>query len=172
VSGLIRSHVHPHRRLAFTLVEAVISTIIVSVMLVAALSTAGASRLIQYKVSLSNHGRLLAEQLLAEVVQHDYQDANESIVFGPEADESAATRADFDDVDDYNGWSAGPPVAKEGAELANVTGWQRTVTVQWVDPLDTTQVEASETGAKRITVTASHNNMPQATLVCIRTAHQ
>jgi len=162
----------PARSRAFTIVEAVISTIIVAVMLVAALSTVGASRLVQQETSLAVRGRQLAESLMAEILRQDYQDPNEPVSFGPEADESAVTRADFDDVDDYHGWSSSPPVAKDGTPLTNSTGWQRSVTVAWVVPKEPWQVAGAESYAKRITVTANYNNVPQATLVALRTDHQ
>jgi type II secretory pathway pseudopilin PulG len=161
----------PVRGAAFSIVEAVISTIIVAFMLVAALSTVGASRRVQQKTSLADRGRLLAESLLTEILRQDYQDSDNPIVFGPEASESTATRAAFDDVDDYDGWSASPPAGKDGAVLANASGWTRTVAVVWIDPRHPAMVKSFETQAKRITVTAGYNNVPQATLVAIRTDH-
>ena len=157
---------------AFTLVEAVISTVIVSVMLVAALSTVGSSRLIQQRVSESSRGRALAVSLLTEVVQRAYEDPNGAVVFGPEAGEQTTDRSDFDDVDDYHNWSESPPKARDGSAIPQADGWQRTVTVAWVDPQNPTVVEPSESYAKRITVTARHNNITHATLVAVRTAHQ
>lgn len=156
---------------AFTLVEAVLSTVIVAVMFVAALNTVGASRLTQHRAALTSRGRLFAELLLSEIVQQSYKDSGDNPVFGPETGESTATRADFDDVDDYNGWSKRPE-AKDGSALPNSTGWMQTVTVQWIDRLDPSQVQSFETNAKRITVTTSYNNMPQVTLAAIRTAGQ
>lgn len=154
---------------AFTIVEAVISTIIVAVMLVAALSTVGASRLTEHKASLAHQGRLLAESLMAEVLRCDYEDPNGAAVFGREAGESATTRTDFDDVDDYDGWSSSPPRTKTGTQLSSTTDWTRTVTVVWIDPMDPSVVKAAETGAKRVTITASYNDVPQATLVALKT---
>jgi type II secretory pathway pseudopilin PulG len=156
---------------AFTIVEAVLSTVIVAVMFVAALNTVGASRLTQRRAALTSQGRLFAEMLLSEIVQQSYEDSDGSPVFGPEAGESTTTRADFDDVDDYNGWSKRPE-AKDGTALPNSTGWTQTVTVEWIDRLDPALVQGAETNAKRITVTTSYSNVPQVTLVAIRTAAQ
>jgi len=159
----------PTRGSAFTIVEAVISTIIVAFMLVAALSTVGASRFVQQKTSRADRGRQLAESLLAEVLRQSYQDPAQPVAFGLEGDESTATRAAFDDVDDYEGWSASPPIGKDGTALANASGWTRTVAVVWIDPHHPAVVKASETHAKRITVTAQYNNVPHATLAAVRT---
>jgi MSHA pilin protein MshD len=153
----------------FTLVEAVVSLIIVATMLVAALSTVGASRLSQQRTSQYNRGQLLAESLMAEILAQDYLDPNDTPVFGTESGESTTTRADFDDVDDYHGWSSSPPVEKDGTLLSGLTGWQRSVTVEWVNPDDPGEVKAFETGAKRITVTVSCGNKQVGFLVAIRT---
>jgi len=154
---------------AFTLVEAVVSLVVVGAMLVAALSTVGASRLSQYKTSQYSRGQLLAELLMAEILTQDYLDPNGTPVFGTEGGESTSTRVDFDDVDDYDGWSSSPPAAKDGTPLAGLSGWQRSVTVQWVDPADVTQVKASESNAKRVTVTVSCNNKQVGSLTAIKT---
>jgi len=156
---------------AFTLVEAVISTVIVGVMFVVALNTVGASRLTQHRAAVTNRGCFFAEMLLSEIVQQNYKDSGVNPVFGPETGESTTTRADFDDVDDYSGWS-GAPTAKDGTALPNSTGWTQTVTVQWINRLDPSQVQAVETNVKRITVVTNYNNVPQVTLVAIRTASQ
>ncbi len=157
---------------AFTIVETVISTVIVAVMFVAALNTVGASRLTQYRASLVSRGRLLAESLMSEILQQDYQEPDEVPAFGRESGELATTRAAYDDVDDYHGWSASPPVGKDGTPLTNTTGWVRTAQVQWVDPANPTQTVATESGVKRIMVTVAYNDVPQATLVALRTDHQ
>jgi len=154
-------------RPAFTIVEATLSTIVVGVMLVAALTTVGVSRTTQHRVALIGRGQLLAEALLAEILQQSYQEPGETATFGRETGELATIRSAYDDVDDYTGWSAGPPVAKDGTALANSTGWKRTVAVERIDPLDPTTVSATETGAKRITVTALYNDVPQATLAAV-----
>lgn len=162
-------HSTPFARRAFTIVEATISTIVVAVMLVAALNTVGASRMTQHRAALVSRAQLLAEALLAEVLQQRYEEPEGTPAFGREAGELATTRAAWDDVDDYDGWSASPPTEKDGTVLANATGWKRTVTVARIDPQDPGQARATETGAKRITVTASYHDVPQAVVVAIRT---
>jgi len=174
-TGGCRPKTPPDSRLlpaAFTIVEAVISTVIVAVMFVAALNTVGASRLTQHRASLVSRGRLLAESLMSEILRQDYQEPDAVPVFGRESGELATTRAAYDDVDDYHGWSASPPVARDGAPLANTTGWKRTVQVEWVDPADPKQVETTESSVKRITVTVSYNGVPQATFVALKAAHE
>jgi len=170
VIGQVRSS-NVEMPLGFTLVEAVISTAIVAVMFVAAVHTVGAARLTQYRTSRISQGRLLAESLLAEILQQAYQEPGETYVFGREAGESETVRAAYDDVDDYHGWTESPPAAKDGTALPNAAHWSRTVTVQWVLPADPQQVSGTETGVKRITVVAAFRHVPQATVVALRTNH-
>ena len=151
--------------------EAVISTVIVAVMFVTALNTVGASRITQYKASLVSQGRMFAESLMSEILQQGYQEPGTTYVFGRESGESDTSRTAYDDVDDYNGWTESPPVAKDGTALPNSANWRRTVTVEWVDPLNPQQVSGTETGAKRITVVVTFRNVPQATVVAIKAAN-
>ncbi len=155
----------------FTLVEAVISLIIVATMFVAALNTVGTSRLSQHKCSLGSRGRLFSESLMTEILRLDYLDPDGQSVFGLEPGESASTRTDFDDVDDYHGWSSSPPVEKDGTPIPGLTGWKRSVTVEWVEPLDVTQVSVTETNVKRVTVTVIYDDVPVVSLIGIRSAY-
>jgi len=153
---------------AFTIVEAMISTVIVAVMFVAALNTVGASRLTQQKASLSVRGRLMAESLLAEILRQSYEDPDGTPVFGRESNESATPRAAWDDVDDYAGFSESPPAAQDGTILTNSTGWERKATVERVDAADPMVVATGETNVKRVTVTVAYGGVPQATLVALK----
>ncbi len=159
---------NPQSHSGFTLVEAVISTVVVAVMFAAALQTVGAAKITQRKASLVSQGQMLAESLLAEILQQNYQEPGATYVFGREAGESDTIRTAYDDVDDYQGWTESPPVAKDGTALPNSANWRRTVAVEWVNPTDPQQVQGSESGAKRITVVASFRNVPQATVVAIK----
>ncbi|MCX5646212.1 MAG: type II secretion system protein [Phycisphaerae bacterium] len=162
---------NPQSRRAFTLMEAVISTVIVAVMLVTALNTVGASKITQHKASLVSRGRMLAESLMSEILQQSYQEPGETYVFGRESGESDTSRAAYDDVDDYHGWTESPPVAKDGTALPNSANWRRTVTVEWVDPLKPKTSKSNETGAKRIRIVVTFGNVPQATVVAVKVAN-
>lgn len=157
------------RRDGFTIAEATISTVIVAVMLVAALNTVGVSRTTQLKAALVGRGQLLAEALMAEILQQSYQEPTDTVAFGLETGETATIRSAYDDVDDYQGWSATPPTAKDGTTLTNSANWKQTVTVERIDPRDPTQTSVTETGAKKIAVTLLYKNVPQTTLVAIKT---
>ncbi len=159
-------------RSGFTLIEAVLSTIIVGAMLVAALNTVGASRLSQYKTSQRSRGQLLAQMLIAEILQQSYGDPDSGQdSFGLEIDETGdGSRSLWDDVDDYDGWSESPPKYKDGTEMSDLQSWQRSVQVKWIDPVDLSSTVDTNQGIKRITVTIKFGNIEVASLTGIRTA--
>ncbi len=136
-----------------SLVEVVVSTLIVGVMLVASLDTLGAVFRTQRMNAARLSGPGLAREMMAEVLSHNYEDPDVPAGnFGTETGESGATRAAFDDVDDYDNWNPSSPVAKDGTVHAGYTDWDRRVYVDWVSPSNTANNLLSETGLKRISV--------------------
>ena len=155
-----------------TLIEVVISTVIVSVMLASALQAVGAARVGWTKLNDRSVGMLLAQDLMAEILQQAYADPayGPGSSIGPGADEAATgNRSLYNDVDDYHGWQASPPQYKDGTPIAWATGYQRAVTVVWVNPANPVFAAGSPSGAKRITVIVRRNGLDVATLVAIRT---
>ncbi len=72
-------------------------------------------------------------------------------------------------MDDYNGWSESPPQFADGTAMPNLANWSRSVQVAFVNPTNLSQTSTTETGAKRITVTVTHNGVVVATRVAVRT---
>jgi type II secretory pathway pseudopilin PulG len=157
-------------RTAFTIVEAVISLVVASVMIVSAISAisvfgkANTLQKDQYRASL------LARRLMAEIERSLYVDPANSGTLGPEAGESTGSRSAFNDVDDYTGWSESPPQNKDGTVIPGYTGWTRAVTVVWVDPNNPASVQNSDMGVKRITVTVTDPRGRKTTLVSLRSS--
>src|SRR3954468_25095313 len=89
----------------FTLIEAVFATVIVGVMLAAALQTVAVSARLQAKSGDKARGTALADALMSEILAQAYEDPNGSVLFGREVGEGTTTRSSCDHVDDYNGWS-------------------------------------------------------------------
>ena len=169
MSRSVAPAVKPRRsRRAFSLAEVVVATLIVGIMLVAALKTVGAS--VRGRIAMANRERgfLLAQQLMSEILQADYAEPDESAVFGPEATETGGTRAPFDDVDDYHNWTASPPEQKDGTPIPDRADWQRTVTVEWVNDSLLTETVGNDKGTKRITVTVSRGGQVFASLETVR----
>lgn len=156
-----RATAHP----GFTMVESLVCIIIVGVMLTAALRAVGASNATQAKISDRAIGGTLAQSLMDEILQQAFENPT-SPGFGPESGENK--RALFNDVDDYNNWTETPPRNLDGTAMSNVTGWSRSVVVEWANLSNLNQVATSDTGIKRITVTASKNGQIVATRVALR----
>lgn len=155
-------------RPAFTIVEAVMSMLIVCVMLTAALRVAAYTVTSQARAADRQTGRLLAQALIDEITTKPYEDPDGTSVLGIEPGEAKASRSDFDDVDDYDGLAENPPKEYDGRAIPGLTGWKRTVSVQLVDPADLTKGSAIDKGVKLITVTVSHNAAKAAQRVAVR----
>jgi len=174
------------RRCSLTMIEAVIAIVVVGLMLTAALSAAGAAASARAQAARRERRMALAVQLMTEIFQSLHVDPDQWIVMrsgwgatpftsspvfswpGPGADEITGTRAAFDDVDDYDDWSASPPQAKDGTVLPDLTGWTRSVQVVHVWPSSLNPTWFSQTGLKRITVTVTDDQGQSTTLVGLR----
>ena len=169
-SHAVSSAAQGQRRFGFSLLEVVLSTILVGTLLVAATRSLGSSVLSQRKVADRAKAAWLADALLYELHRQPYQEPGSSTSnIARESGESATSRVAWDDVDDYHGWSDSPPQNKDGTVLPDLTGWQRTVTVQWVPLANIASPSAVETGVKLVTVTAKLNGTTILTRVFIRT---
>jgi MSHA pilin protein MshD len=163
-------HAFRPRRNGLAMVEIVVSIAIVGVMMVAALNTVGASRLGQKKTGDRGKGALLAQQLMSEILRQYYVEPVDTPSFGRESSESGGGRADYDDVDDYDAWTASPPQNKDGTAIPDLNGWRRSVEVDWVAPDDLTTPIGVDESVKRIIVMVSRQGVPVASLTAVRTA--
>jgi hypothetical protein len=114
---------------------------------------------------------LLAEDLAAEMNQMPFQDPGVTSGFsslGPGGAERGPTRALFDDVDDYDDWSASPPQLKDGTELTWASSLTRGAEVEWVSLSDPGQPSGTATGLLGCTVTVSLDDGPLATVEWLR----
>jgi hypothetical protein len=160
------------KRRGITLWECAMSTFLVGMVLVTATSTSGTSVRMQTKASERAKAVYLAHALVGEMLGLSYmQPGQTSSAIGREAGESATSRANYNDVDDYNGWADSPPQNKDGTVMSNLAGWRRQVVVEWVGPSTLTQPSpgsSSETGLKRMTVTVLHNGTTILTRIAVK----
>jgi type II secretory pathway pseudopilin PulG len=156
-------------RNGLSLLEAVFSTVLVGVLLIAALRTVGASVFTQSLSAQRAAGQMLADGLMTEILSKGYKDPGNWPQFGRESGESSNSKANYDDVDDFQDWRESPPQFADGSTMPDLAGWQRSVAVEWIDPSDLSRGQWWDTGVKRITVTVRHNGVVIATRVAIRT---
>jgi len=87
-----------------------------------------------------------AEELMEEIKSKAFEDPNQTPGFGPESGEGG--RLNYDDVDDFNGYSDSPAV-----------GYNRSCVVNYMTlSVSTWVVSGSPTDFKRISVTVSRND--------------
>lgn len=149
-------------RRGLTLMEVVVSTLIVGFMTVAALNGLGSATRSGDLAGNRGIAHGLADDLMSEILNTAYSDPNGNAVFGLEPGETAP-RTNFDDVDDYHNWNSQPPKTASGTTIPNRTKFRQRVTVEKVSPADPTQVvSGADQGAKRICVTIECNNVELA----------
>jgi len=144
-------------RRGFTLMEALFATAVLA-FVVAALSQAIVVGQMQtYDAMHSGRAVALAEAMMEEILVLPYDDPGGGVTIGP--DDGETTRQDFDDIDDYHGFS-------EAAEsLADAEGnlydqlfqrFNRSVTVT-ADDVDVASFDAAQPGLT-ITVTVQEGD--------------
>jgi hypothetical protein len=162
------SRVAGRLRPAFSLVEVAISTLLVGTLLVASLESVGSVFRYRNETTDAQRGSLLAEELLARILQLNYSDPDDYQIFGREWSERFSTGI-YDDVDDYDGYVESPPQDISGATMTGFSEWERRVSVDWVRTDKLMQAINSDQGAKRITVTIRKNGTTVATRWGLRT---
>jgi len=155
-------------RAGLSLVETVVSMLIVSIVFTAALNTLGSSRMSQQRIVDRMRGSYLAQELLSEIMTRAYEDPVHTPVFGLEPAQANAKRKDYNDVDDYHNWSASPPQDADGNALTDFTGWRRSVHVTYVDPDNKLLPTTTPTGLKRITVSVYMGSILVAEAVALK----
>ena len=154
----------------FTLIESVISILVVGVMFVASMSVLSQSRLSRFIAADGLQGQLLAEALMSEILQQSYQEPVTAFSsLGVDVSEDPNVRAMWDDVDDYEGWTASPPQDKNGVAMTGLGGWTRSVEVSYVNPNNLITPVGAITGVKLIIVVVLHDERQVAKLYSVRT---
>ncbi len=159
-------YIQPHRvktrRSGFSLVESVVSTLIVGLLLVTASRTVSTSVITQTTTADLVKASVLADSLLSEIISLSYMEPGLSTsAIARESGESGGSKVGYDDVDDFDGWTEKPPEYRDGTAMANLSSWQRRVTVQWITISNTgvVAVSGTETNIKRIRVTVREKSI-------------
>jgi prepilin-type N-terminal cleavage/methylation domain-containing protein len=144
---------HAARR-GFTLIEATISLVIVSVVAVAGLSAVSVARKSRTSINDMILARMYADAVMTEILSKRYRDALEpNNPLGPDSSDDVLglwTRL-ADDVDDYDGHTI-TPVSDANMRPLSDGQWGAGIGVSWVDANDPTQIVSEESGVKRITI--------------------
>lgn len=159
------------RRSGYTLLEVVISTMLVSIVLVGAMDLAGASLRGTTASSRKMQAALLANDLLGEILQQQYIEPDDTPAFGVEGSELSTARTLWDDVDDYRNWDESPLREKDGTVIPDSSDWRRWTEIKHVAPnsLTTDLLDTNDQGVKRITVSVSYDGELLVSLTGIHT---
>ncbi|GAB5407271.1 MAG: hypothetical protein Aurels2KO_55020 [Aureliella sp.] len=142
-------------RKGLSLIEVVVSTVIVAFIVSASMQTVATAVLTRTRTAELQLGPSLARGLMCEILQTPYTDPEGfGGAIGLDPGEGSTNRLSFDDVDDFHGWSSVSPVHPDGTGMPIGAGWQRQVTVEFLDP-STFTVTATDMGLKRIGVTVT-----------------
>ncbi|MCH2118809.1 MAG: hypothetical protein MK161_14040 [Pirellulales bacterium] len=149
-----------------SLLETMISTLLVGVILVASMKTVGAVMQQRNSTTDDQQAVWLAQELLAEILEKEYADPHStSPTFGPE---ETGSRHNYNDVDDFHTWNKKPPEQRDGTPLNHLAGWRRRVVVEYVDPDNPAIPLDHDAGVKRITVNVYKNGRLLSRLQSLR----
>lgn len=118
-----------------TLIEVMVCIVLVGTILLVSLTASANLLRNQNQRRDSVPGIELAHQVLDEVTSMPFRD-RDAPVFGIEADEDASDRTTFDDVDDYDNYTASPPSYRDGTFVEGYDSWSVTVTVTPAGAID------------------------------------
>lgn len=152
----------------FTLIEATIATLVLAIVLAGAMQVAATSATLQSRSAQRATARFLANALASDIERLAYTGVNNA-PFGLGPGESPSSKVNYDDVDDFDGWTESPPQDRNGVAIPGMEGYRRSVSVKYVSASNLSQTSASETGVKRVTVTVTRGNATLATRVFVRT---
>lgn len=135
----------------FTLIEMIMSILIISVALTGVLSVMSMTVSHSADPMIQNQAIAIAESYLEEIMLMDYCDDPADLINCPLASgsESGETRATFDDVDDYNGLSDSGVKDQAGTAISGLSEYTVTVSVS--------AVTLTGVSAKQVTVTVNHS---------------
>ena len=121
-------------RHGLTLIEVLVSLILVSTVLLVSLSASANLFRDQSSERTSVRAHELAGIILDEISVRNFRDPDDDQVFGIEPSESVSDRTTFDDVDDYHGYVSTPPTYRDGPSIGNYSGWSFAVVVERAEP--------------------------------------
>jgi hypothetical protein len=168
------------------MVEVVMATAIVGGLAAAAMTLAASSA--GHKINAANvaRGKMLCRSLAEEASVVPIADwstdglditiaKGENTVSGTDAKSRAPMgktgwRSLFTTLDHYDGYSESPPMDGDDNTISGYTGWTRTVDVEIVTFANPGTISASETGLRRVTVSALYSGKTIATTTFLRSS--
>ena len=139
--------------------EAAISVAIVGILVASSMTAMGQIAKARIVQAEQRSAYELNHQLMIEILAQYFVDPG-----------SNNTRATFNGVNDYNGYTESPPTRKDGTVLTDYSSWTRSVTVAYVDPNNPANALSNST-LESITVTATAPSGKKYTLTGLRSQY-
>ncbi len=136
------------------MVEIVVSTAILGAVATIALPTVRQLYHSQLDSADLAQANVLARDLIDEILVQDYRDPPDD----DGSDGGNTTRDAFNSIDDYANWNQSgslPPKSKGGTPIPVGEGWIRQASIEFLNPVDLTQVLTVDYGIKQIKVRVS-----------------
>lgn len=157
------------RKAGFTLAEILVAVVVIMVALVPLITVLGQGVKRGKDPQRITVANMLAQDLMEEIMckQFDENPSNPDSPagLGPETGETRSglppTR-NYDDIDDYRNYTESPPKEVDGTNMAEYTGYTRTVVVDYVQEANFDAVSTSITRFKRIRVTVTWESGSQS----------
>ncbi len=167
MNTLTRQLLNPtrHNLAGITLIETVLSLLIIGGAFVASLNAISGARASQAIAAQQRLGLILAEDLMAEVLSQPYK---EDTTLGIELGENTGDRSNYDDIDDYRGWTSTPPTDVDGGDILGAQGYTRSVQVDRVQFWSPTTTSVTDQGMLRIIVTVTRGGKEVAKITTYR----
>ena len=160
---------------AFSLVECILSILVLSGLLIAGMRAVEVGAHMRASASEDARAAALAEGMLAEVLSNYVGEPSTGLIgglvtglLGVDVGENSVRKQTFDDIDDFSNWSESPPQYADGDPITGYTGWTRAVKVESVTVADPAVVSGSRTGLVRVTVTVTTRRGKQVVLSALR----
>lgn len=137
----------------FSMIETTMAAMLTSLLLVVALSSASSVSLTLTRRGKALQAAQLASVLLTEISEKCFQDPVQSTGgLGLDNGETSGGRAQWDDVDDFNGLNLNPLVDRNGNALPGSNGWRGSVSVTYAMVSQPQTASPGATTLKRIQV--------------------
>lgn len=153
-----------HARRGISMAETIVATLIIGLVLVSTIEIVGpmvrSTSVHADRLVAANLANELSEEIATKAFIDTVPDSDDDL--GPDAGERPAVRADFDDVDDYAGWTSTPPMLSSNSSMTSLAGWTRAVKVTHAQLSDPTSDSGTNTGLKRVVVVVSKNGVTLA----------
>ncbi len=172
-----------YARRGLALVEVIASIAILGILMTAVLRCVGAAAVGRTRTIERIQGSALGESLMNETLSQGYTDTTPvaaalnvninilGISVTLTTPGGSPSRSAFDAVDDYDGWTASPPIARDGSVIPGYTGWQQRVAVEFATLATPNGAEAgADTGLKRITVIITRDGREISRMVALRSS--